>query len=888
MGPSAVTFTGTVVLLSGLTLFAQQGNRVTLNFNRDWKFTKSSPSGAERPDFNDAGWEDVGIPHTFNDWDIFNGQGKCGDQSAFWKGIVWYRKHFTLDQSYRGRCVYVEFEGVAVNGQVWVNGTELGRHRGSAVPFVFRIDQLLDFGATENVIAVKVDNQDVGNIPGPGGMYWLGTDQLGGIVRDVRLHVMDKVHIPINVYSYQNTWGTYVAATRVDIPGSAEITMLTRVKNAGDGACGCVLTSSIVDSAGAVVASAEDEESISGQSEHEFSQTATIANPRLWGPVRPYLYRVVSTVWADGNVVDVCETPLGVRTFSFEGDDGFFLNGSYLKLHGSGWRQGAYGGLGNAVSNYLHDHDVRLLADAGGNFIRLGHSAVDPAVMDGGDRYGVMIIDASMADESDCTGEKLALKLEFMRDIVVRDRNHPCVILWELNNGPYNDASARQTVDVIKQWDPLVTRPTTCAGNNVTYQPRGIEDVIGTHQAGGYSWKAGYPSKSLVMLEWGWGAFNAFRADGWGPMTGYARTMLDKVYQADGFEGNTYWAGYTTWTWVESAGECQPSPYGSKGVCARFALLDANGRLEKEPYHAFRCVWARKPEIHISGHWTNWGESNVTVFVSPHIKSVGLFVNNQGVDEAGVDPKNAYVVFTGVSYSPGTLRAEGRDGNGTTVAVDSVSTAGAPATIVLTAFPETIAADRSEAAIVVATVTDENGRWHPTASNDITFSVSGPGNYRGGFNHLRDNTTGQSTLAAELGKIAVAVRSTNETGSITVSASSNGLQSGSVTVQSVDPQEFVEGLVRRPAAAIAGVGGKPHIGLVGNSLVVAMPGQQRVSLSVVNAAGQTIARLADGVLRAGVYRFPLHAPARTMGSSVVFAVLRTSHETLVRRVAVVR
>ncbi len=877
------------VLCLSAVLSAQSSDRVTLNFNRDWKFTKSNPSGAERPDFNDAGWEDIGTPHTFNDWDVFDKQGDCGpNPQTFWFGTVWYRKHFTMDQAYSGRCMYIEFEGVAVNAEVWVNGTRLGGHSGSAIPFVFRIDHLLDFGASENVLAVKVENQNVGNIPGTSSLWWLGTDRPGGIMRDVWLHVMDKVHIPLNVYSYQNTWGTYVAATRVDIPGLAEITMKTRVANANADARTCVLTSSIIDAAGATVASAEDEQAIGGGAEHEFLQTATIDNPNVWGPGHPYLYRVVSTVTVDGGVVDVFETPLGVRTFYFQGDDGFFLNGEHHKLRGGGWRQTGYGGLGNAVSNFLHDRDVWLLAKAGGTFIRPGHSATDPAVMDACDHYGVMIAGCGMSDESDCSGEKLRLKLEFMRDAVVRDRNHPSVILWELNNGAYSNDAAQQTAALCKQWDPLVTRPTTCAGNNVTQQPRAVIDVIGTHQAGNYSWKSGYPDKALIMLEWGWADYNAFRADGWYPMTEYGRTMLDQLYQVQGFESNSSWAGYTAWTWVESLGECNNSQYGSRGVCARFGIMDANSRLAKEPYHAFRCAWAQVPTVHISGHWTNWDRPTVTVYVSPHVRSVGLFVNDKAVDEVAVDPKNAYVVFTGVSYTPGTLRVEGRDDDGQTVAADTVSTAGAPAKLVLTAFPETIHADRSEAVIVTATVADENGRWHPTASNDITFSVSGPGNYRGGFNHLRDNTTGQSTLAAELGKIAVAVRSTNEVGTITVTASAGGLESGSVSIRSVESPDIV-GVVAPP---VAQGGLMRNCGVCmrwsGNALLVTSPVAQHASLVLIDACGRTVRRLVDGPLVAGTHRFPRDRAAVPTANGILFAVLRMPDGTFVRPAAIVR
>ncbi len=777
--------------LAGAVEDGPRGCRVRERFNAGWRFLRADAPGAEQPAFDDGGWEAVGLPHTVNHRDVFDQLARKATLALFdtgsnyWCGVVWYRRAFRVPDAFAARKLCVEFEGVSQVADVWLNGQFLGQHKGSSVPFVFDLTPTVRFGGATNVLAVRVDNTNAGCRGIPGAMFWTG-DRFGGIVRDVWLHVTDRLHVPVNVYSFQETWGTYVATTGLEPDGSrAEVTMRTRVRNDYAQATNAVLETGIVDADGREVWSGRAGVRIESAREAEVEQRAELASPRLWSPDTPHLYRVVSRIEdAAGRLVDAFETPLGVRTFRFDAQSGFFLNGRHLKLRGYGMRQGTYGGLLNAISDYLHAKDVRLLREGGANFIRQGHSAQDPAVMDACDRFGVFVAVASMDTEEGFAGRKKEdpelwwrLKREFTRDIAVRDRNHPSTLLWEFSNGILSDDEATVLTAIIHDWDDLARRPTFGVANAPTKIPRRVVDVIGTHHSADLTWNDGF-YKPLIMTEYGWKDRYGFRADWEGQVRKAVRCLTDWGAKFEPFDE---WAGFTSWTLSETHGES----HDSDGVCSKFGALDANGRLPKEEYHAYRIAWLRGPEVRILGHWTyptGGIPRTVVAAASSPVASVELFVNGRS---RGVETPQCYLChWLMIPYEPGVVRVEGRDAAGRIVCRHEVATAGQPARVVLEADPGVLSADGGDGAIVTATVVDAAGAWCPTASNAITFACEGPVNYRGGFNHRLPNTHGDATLFAEAGKMAVAIRSTGEAGRIAIRGLADGLIPGQVTLES--------------------------------------------------------------------------------------------------------
>jgi beta-galactosidase len=763
-------------------------------FNNAWKWTKSDISGSEATSFNDASWEDIGVPHTFNDWDAFDGSTHQQAHFDYWQGAVRYRKKFQVpDEFSEGRRVFIEFEGVSQLADVWLNGQKIIQHIGSAMPFVVDITDRMNFGSAGNVLAVRAENTDQACFALPGGKMWC-TDSYGGIIRDVWLHITDDLYIPFNIWAGQESWGTY-AATLSANETSAEIAVRTQVKNAGGSARGCRLVTVFVDDGNEVALSMEDSRTIGAGETFEFSFSGTIPAPRLWSPSEPNLYMIYSIVYDGDEAVDVFKTRFGIRTFEFT-PDGFYCNGEYLKLRGFGFRQGAYGGLTTAISNYLHVKDMRLAKQAGANFMRTGHCAADPSVIEACDRLGMFLDHPNMHNEtegddrySDDPARWLAYKRVFQRDVIVRDRNSPSVLLWEFGNGTIQESWARELKDTVEKWDHLNPRPTTSCGNSCDDCPNNVVDVISSQQL--MMWcKDGYPGKAIFATEYGWNFANYHRLD-WNNLIYSAWKHLVGNNGDDGWVTNCehipQWVGLTVWALYETPGEAH-----NGGACSDFGLLDANGRIPKPLYHAFEAAFSDQPRVRIAGGWAaGSNEVPVSAFCSPHIERVELFVDNnsQGIKNVGDDRFiSGNEVWRIQNPGPGIpVYATGADNSGHEVSSDTMFGYGQASKIVLSADPETLTADGSDCSSIIATVCDSDGNWHRTDTRDITFSWSGPVNYRGGFNHDRENSTGKPTLHAQLGKIACAIRSTNVPGTITVNATASGLEQGSIQLPAIAP-----------------------------------------------------------------------------------------------------
>jgi len=767
-------------------------HRERMNMNAAWKYIRQNVSGAEQRTFNDSAWSTVGLPHSFNDVEVFR-----GDQNLPTASIVWYRKHFTLDASYAPRRKHIEFEGVAMIADVWVNGTYLGKHKGGVTPFLWDITALVTCDGTfDNVIAVRVDNQTCEPIPGIwqfGQCQWWVTDRYGGIYRDVWLHITDNLYVPQNVYLYENTYGSWVRPFNISTAArTADVRININVTNKSGSPKTCTLTNYVVDAANEIVASSSIVRVLASSGPALFVTTVSLSNVTLYSPDTPHLYKVYSVVKDGGTTVDVFETPFGIRTFYFDSVNGFFLNGRHLKLKGVGHRLGAYPGLANAISDYLHEKDILSLKEMGGNFIKCGHSALDPAVLDVCDKYGIFHMAANAAVEGDGPQAWQDFKKEFMRDIVIRDRNRPSVIIWEINSGAiWDEQWARELVNICYALDG--TRPTTLTANDPSGIPGNQVDIISTMVGGDITWNDRFTinenpnqdfirmpdgQKPLFMSEHGWKGDISSRRN-WDSQISHGSTLLQDWYApstSNGFGVNNWWTGMCKWTLVDVAGEFegvdQPAMY------CQFGLIDPI-RLKKESYYALQTAFSRDPTVHIAGHW-NHSSGNRTVTVWTNCDSVELFLN--GTSLGTRTPTYNICTWANVAWQSGTLRAEARR-SGTVAATHEVRTAGTPARVELTADPSVIRADGGDITVVIAKIVDANGVVHPTATNNITFSVSGPGVFRGGC-HANTNVVGNTTIPAEAGMNGVTVRSTVVPGTITVSATATGLAAGSVQIVS--------------------------------------------------------------------------------------------------------
>src|SRR5690625_3965552 len=331
------------------------------NFNLDWKFIKKDIPAAEKYIFDDSTWQVVSIPHTYNDIDTFDNfmeGGHNGERNMF-TGKTWYRKHFKLEKKFSDKKIFIEFEGVRQAAEVYINGTRLkGKYENGFVPFGYDLTSYVNFGDEKNVLAIMVDN----TFP----YYAEGTDDIlswhdshwhpthGGIYRNVFLHVKDKLHITLPLYSYLKTQGTYVYVT--DIKGnSANTHVEAEVVNDYSEAKEVNFIAEIINHAGEIVQTLTGSRQLGAKESYIFIVSGEMENPHRWSPDYPYVYTVRSKLEVAGEIVDIIDTPLGIRTFEFTKDQGFFINGQPLKLTGWGQRPtNEWAGLGTAYPNWLH------------------------------------------------------------------------------------------------------------------------------------------------------------------------------------------------------------------------------------------------------------------------------------------------------------------------------------------------------------------------------------------------------------------------------------------------------------------------------------------------------------------------------------------------------
>ncbi|WMJ70182.1 discoidin domain-containing protein [Stenotrophomonas sp. 24(2023)] len=842
--------------------------RIKINLGATaWKYIRDSdPPEAMKPGFDDSGWQSVGIPHSINENEMFSNT-QSGGGAGFMHGQAWYRKHFTLPGSYAGRKILVEFEGAHTGVQVYVNGQLVrgssafnkdATHVNGFLPFVIDITDMVKTDGSDNVMAVKVAaNANFFENPDFSGGFRFGQGDTG-IFRPVYMYVTNRVHIPQNVYPVLNTWGTYIATESIaDDRKSARVRVETNLLNETSEAQQAVLTTQIVDVEGQVVAQTQDTRTLPANPASPLRPTGivqylNVANPVLWFPNnskygRPYMYRVNHIVSINGVVVDASQSPLGIRTITWDKDFPI-INGYAHHLWGASGRYD-YPALGTAVPEEQQWRDLKLLADAGGNIYRPGHSASSPEFVAAADALGVFIVQPSGDGENGFAGScyresqpttdcpqnlinKYPLKLELHREMIVRDRSNPSILGWEANNGVMDHNFAQEVRQVTNQWDPVATR----AQVDRTPDDRN-GDVLGcSRESCELNVKDQFPNKPAWSAEyWGRGEFR----ESYDYEIAMAAPFMDDWRR--GVVHNAF--GIAHWYLAETPGETSTFWSGVEDKRVRSlgdSMMDG-GRLPKLLYYTYKAAWTPytiRPVVHLAHHWNRSGTVRVNAF--SNCPAVNLYVNGkqQGTSQIpnSITVENndtsqnttglvGQVHWDNVKFEPGTLTAQCLDEFGTVKAEDSRVTAGAADHLELVVEPALQrpdgstfkwTANGSDAVFITARVVDANGVVVPDASNTITFNVSDAtvANYRGGWNHIVTNpddftpknlayhSPGDHELAAEGGLQRIAIRTTFKPGTVTVTATSPGLGAGRATyaVEASNPQ--VQGISDVPVVLL--------------------------------------------------------------------------------------
>jgi len=716
--------------------------------------------GAAVASFDDSSWSSVILPY-----EPIGNRAYSTWPADTYRGIMWYRKHFTLDSSYQDKKLFVEFESANVTADVWVNGTHLATHYGGFLSFMIDVTNHVYYDGTDNVIAVKVNNFDQPDVP--------SQPTFGGINGDVWLHVTNKLHVTDAVYANKVAGGgifvTYPSVSET----LAQLQVKAHVINENATSKDCSVETYIVDSDNIIVAQMSSSQVIPASDDQTFMQSVTIANPSLWHPDHPNLYTVYTHVRDDGVLVDDYETRIGIRSIFFSKAEGFKINGQSLRFRGANSNRG-YPYIGCAVSNEARYRDVLQLKEEGFNYLRPSPEArpEDPSYLDACDELGILLLDPIHCNDWRNTTLFKDRCYQAMRDLIRRDRNHPCVIAWELS---LNE----------KWWDAPEFSPTAMTIGHEEYP--GDQCYVAAWKDSG-RWGGSEPVVFDVFIATP--TAGAREYDGPLPMIISEHGHWEDIGNAGETDSDVR-RGDGEVDMLNQAKNHQESHHLNRGLvnmcgdgvfCGTDYLAYSSGTIDKFRLPKFSYYfWQSQrnpnltipgidsgPMVKIANYWTSASPTDVKIY--SNCQEVKLYVNDvlfaSQVPDNCTDCGNLAhppFTFTGLSFTPGQLKADGYI-DGELVATDIVITPGSALKLDID-FSASELTPGGDMAFVYVSVLDSSDILVASASNSILLEViSGPA-----------TVIGPIDLDAEAGIASFLIRTTNTARTITITASSTGL-----------------------------------------------------------------------------------------------------------------
>lgn len=783
--------------------------RERLSMDPGWRFTLGDPAGAEAPRFDDRGWRALDLPH---DWSIEGtpredapGGGRVGFYPS---GIGWYRKAFRLPAGVRGREAWLEFDGVHMNGDVWINGVHLGRRPYGYVSFAHDITKHLVSGV--NVVAVRVDNSRQ-----PNSRWYTGS----GIYRHVWLTLVDPLHV--------GHWGTTVTTPRADSAG-AEVAARTRVENNHATPRRGLLRTVILNSAGQEVARAESPFSLAAGEGVALDQRLDLATPDLWSVETPFLYTLRSDVLDGGRTADRYTTPFGIRSIAYDKDRGFLLNGRRVKMRGVNLHHDA-GGLGAAVPERVWESRLETLKAMGVNAIRTSHNPPAPEFLDLCDRMGFLVM-AEAFDEWTHGKVPEGYNRYFAEwserdatDFIRRDRNHPSIVLWSAGNEIGEQSSAggvavlQRLLDIFHREDP--TRPVTTGNDRIvadndptTLAFLNALDIVGYNYVDRWHGRRelfaeadrhAHPEWKMIGTESGtiFQSFDEAYSLGDDPAVvrpNYTSGMLQAERLWKWITLRDYYAGNFMWTGVDYIGE---SVWPFRGFPS--GAMDITGH-PKDIYYLYQGLWTDRPVLRLFPPW-NWpGRERqvIPVLAYSSCNIVELFLNGRSLGEKRMEfpaqgtsggwdsyalplvkPTTTDLHLSwDVPYEPGVLRAVGKRRDGTVACEAEVRTAGAPASLRLTADRDTVTTTPGDVVQVSFEIVDSAGTTVPTANHQVQFSISGGTILALDNADLRDLDPYQADRRRVYNGRGLAILRAIQAGTLRLTASAEGLAPATVSI----------------------------------------------------------------------------------------------------------
>ncbi|MGA2279519.1 MAG: beta-galactosidase GalA [Verrucomicrobiota bacterium] len=680
-------------------------------------------SGPASKLYSDASWRTVNLPH---DWAVELPFDPGANDSHGFKpvgpgfarnSVAWYRRTFDLPESDAGKRIWLEFDGVFRDAEVFVNGWFVGHHESGYSSFRYNITDLANVGG-KNVIAVKVDASRFE------GWFYEGA----GIYRHTWLVKTAPIAIaPDGIFVYSKF--------KNNVPGGkVDIHVQTRLLNSQTNAAQATVKCEIIGPDGKIADAKHQHTHLEARSQAKVEETMRVAAPALWSPESPKLYKLVTTVEVDDKVVDRQETPFGIRTVAFDVKKGFLLNGKPYELKGTCNHQD-HAGVGAALPDALQYFRIAKLKEMGDNAWRTSHNPPTPELLDACDRLGMLVMDENRLLGSD------EENLRRWQGQIQRDRNHPSVAIWSIANEefrvqgtPTGKRVAETMQNLVKQLDP--TRPVTYAapvgnefqGINSIIEVRGWNYHIGTNNMDAYH--AAHPAQPNVGTEQAStvstrGIYANDKTRGY--VSAYDSNAPEWANRAEAwwsfFAPRPWLSGGFIWTGFDYRGE--PTPYGWPCINSHFGVMDTCG-FPKDNFYYYQSWWTDKPVLHLLPHW-NWpgkeGEE-IEVHALSNCEEIELFLNGQSLGRKTME-RNSHLTWM-VKYAPGVLSAKGYNG-GKVIAETKIETTGEPAAVQLRPDRSTINADGEDLSVFAVSVTDAQGRRVPVATNLVHFELSGPG-----------------------------------------------------------------------------------------------------------------------------------------------------------------
>jgi beta-galactosidase len=754
-------------ILFAACCFTAAADAMSIPFNDQWRFIRMDIPGAQATDFDDSAWETVELPHTAHIESLVTGPA-----APQWQGVCWYRKTYDLPASIEDKEITLRFEGAMNSAQIWVNGISAGQFRGGYLPYVMDITKLVHAGQ-KNIIAMRLDNRD-NPLTGPKPLAELDFNLYGGLYRDASLTIQNKLHITDPILA-DTTAGGGIFVTFPEISeDEAVVRVKTQVKNDSEISRISSIKTTILDAEGKpVVSSASEPEELTAGAAHEFVQELRVMKPNLWSPNSPYLYHVRTELVENNKTLETQQTRIGIRKIQID-KDGLRINGKKVFLRGVNRHQ-EYPYIGNALPDDAQYRDALKIKEAGFDFVRLSHYPQSPAFLDACDELGILVMDSILGWQYFNKDPAFAdQKYQECHQLVRRDRNHPCVLVWEASlNETRMPESFVQRANAIVHEEYPGNQCYTCGWES------GYDVFIQARQHGGCRSITNRPCVVDEYGDWEYYAQNAgFNQDKWEDLKpadrssrqlrgdGEVRLLQQALNFQEAHNDNLKTKAFADCVWVMfDYNRGYADDLESSGVMDIFRLpkfsywffhsqRDADEKIAGKPVG---------PILFIANYWTDQSPLDVRIF--SNCEAVALYLNGKLIGRRRPDVsritthlRHPPFTFTLTHFEPGTLSAVGYLG-GKEVARQERHTPGEPADLSLRfdLSGRYFATQPRDTAFCYADIRDKQGTVTHAASAPIFFGVKGQVHLIGSNPILSEAGTGTVLLDSDIARPRCAV-----------------------------------------------------------------------------------------------------------------------------------